>query len=56
MKCPIRPAACQVEPEVSSPFSTSTESVQPSLTKWYKSPTPIAPPPITNTLACVFMS
>ena len=33
MKWPINPAACQVEPEVSSPFSTSTESVHPSLTR-----------------------
>jgi hypothetical protein len=34
MKFEHRPAACQVEPLVSSPFSTSTTSLQPSLVRW----------------------
>ena len=28
------PAACQVEPEVSSFFSSSTQSVQPAFARW----------------------
>ena len=34
MKWGISPAACQVEPEVSSPFSTKTTSDHPSFVRW----------------------
>src|ERR1700730_4828764 len=49
-----RPAACQVEPAVSSARSSSTASVQPLSAKWYSVLTPTAPPPITTTRLCVF--
>jgi hypothetical protein len=50
------PAACQVEPEVSSSRSTSTTSSQPSFTRWYSVLQPTTPPPITTTRAWVFMA
>src|SRR5271168_192944 len=49
------PAACQVEPEVSSPFSIRTVSEQPSRARWYKRLAPIMPPPTTTTRAFVFI-
>lgn len=45
------PAACQVEPEVSSSRSSSSTSVQPINAKWYATLTPAMPPPMTTTLA-----
>src|SRR5690242_5738502 len=50
-----RPAACHVEPEVSSLRSSRTTSDQPFLTRAYSVPTPTTPPPITTTRACDFM-
>src|SRR5271154_6031325 len=49
------PAACQVEPAVSSARSSRTASVQPFKAKWYSVLTPTTPPPITTTRQCVFM-
>ena len=51
-----RPAACQVEPEVSSLRSSSTTSDQPFLVRWYSVATPTAPPPITTTRAWLFIA
>src|ERR1700733_1648919 len=51
----IPPAACQVEPAVSSLRSTSTTSVQPSSVRWYKTEAPTTPPPITTTCADGFI-
>src|ERR1700678_553592 len=45
------PAACQVEPEVSSSRSTRTMSVQPSFAKGYRTEQPTTPPPTTTTRA-----
>src|SRR5579862_7693478 len=50
------PAACQVEPAVSSSRSSSTASVQPSRVRWKRALQPTAPPPMTTTRACPFMS
>src|SRR4029453_169297 len=55
LKSGSRPAACQVEPEVSSLRSIRTTSDQPFLTRAYSVPTPTTPPPITTTRACDFM-
>src|SRR5271170_4907216 len=49
------PAACQVEPDVSSFFSTKIVSVQPSRARWYKRLAPIIPPPMTTMRAFVFI-
>src|SRR5438105_13030047 len=49
------PAACQVEPAVSSSRSSSTTSVQPSRARWYSALQPTAPPPMTTTRAWFFM-
>src|SRR5256885_10815469 len=49
------PAACQVEPAVSSSRSSSTTSVQPSRVRWYSALQPTAPPPMTTTRAWLFM-
>src|SRR6266849_3792035 len=49
------PAACQVEPAVSSSRSSSTASVQPSRVRWYSALQPTAPPPMTTTRAWLFM-
>src|SRR5438445_13505550 len=49
------PAACQVEPAVSSSRSSSTTSVQPSRVRWYSALQPTAPPPMTRTRAWLFM-
>ncbi len=54
MKWGIKPAACQVEPEVNSPFSTSTISSHPSFVRKYNNPAPRAPPPIITTRAYDF--
>src|SRR3546814_7182647 len=50
------PAACQVEPAVSSLRSSSTTSDQPRFARWYRALTPTTPPPITTTRAvsCMF--
>src|SRR6267154_1649339 len=48
------PAACQVEPQVSSPRSISSTSFQPALVRWYSTLAPTTPPPITTTLASLF--
>src|SRR3984885_8673743 len=45
------PAACQVEPAVSSLRSTGTTSVQPSSVRWYRTEAPTTPPPMTTTCA-----
>src|ERR1700687_5799059 len=50
------PAACQVEPAVSSSRSSSTASVQPSRVRWYSALQPTAPPPMTTTRAWLFMN
>src|ERR1700674_2484292 len=50
----IPPAACQVEPQVSSPRSISSASFQPALVRWYRTLAPTTPPPITTTLASLF--
>ena len=47
------PAACQVEPAVSSFFSNRTQSVHPALHKWYNDDAPTAPPPMITTRAVV---
>src|SRR5437763_15674542 len=49
------PAACQVEPAVSSSRSSSTTSVQPSRARWYSALQPTAPPPMTTTRAWLLM-
>src|SRR5580700_7320155 len=49
------PAACQVEPAVSSSRSSSTVSVHPSRARWYSALQPTAPPPMTTTRAWVFI-
>src|ERR671911_696426 len=54
LKSGNRPAACQVEPAVSSVRSTSTTSDQPLCARWYSVLTPTTPPPITTTRACVW--
>src|SRR3990172_5427887 len=54
MKLGHCPAACHVDPEVSSDFSIRIESVQPSSARWYRRPIPMAPPPTIATRACVF--
>ncbi len=45
------PAACQVDPAVSSARSSKTTSVKPLRAKWYSVLTPTTPPPITATRA-----
>ena len=47
------PAACQVDPAVSSFFSKRTQSVQPALARWYRADAPTAPPPMITTRAWV---
>src|SRR2546427_7282909 len=49
-----RPAACQVEPAVSSVRSISATSAQPFLVRGYSVLTPTTPPPMTRTRTCVF--
>src|SRR3954468_1949023 len=48
---PTRPAECHVDPCVSWYCSTSTESVQPSFARWYRTEQPMTPPPMTTALA-----
>src|SRR3990172_3311368 len=50
---PTRPAECHVEPQVSSPRSRRTTSVQPILVRWYPMLHPPTPPPMMTTCACV---
>ena len=45
------PAACHVEPLVSSSRSRRIASVQPRRARWYRVLTPAMPPPITTTRA-----
>src|SRR3954465_3593783 len=45
---PTSPAECQVEPCVSWYCSSSTESVQPSFARWFRTEHPPTPPPITT--------
>ena len=47
----IRPAACQVVPDVSWSRSSSTVSVHPRWPRWYAIDVPMMPPPITTTRA-----
>src|SRR6516162_7867712 len=49
------PAACQVEPAVSSSRSSNTTSLQPRRARWYSALQPTAPPPITTTRAWLFI-
>src|SRR5487761_2569573 len=50
------PAACHVEPDVSSARSISSTSFHPAFVKWYKTLAPTTPPPITTTRAWLLMS
>ena len=50
------PAACQVEPAVSSRRSSSMTSVQPAFVRWYSTLAPTTPPPMTTTWADDFTS
>src|SRR5437762_14331379 len=50
----IPPAACHVDPDVSSSRLTSTTSVQPARVRWYRTLAPTTPPPITATRTWVF--
>jgi hypothetical protein len=47
----ICPAACQLEPEVSSERSSSTTSFQPNLARWNRIEQPTTPPPTITTFA-----
>ena len=47
------PAACHVEPAVSSFFSSRTQSDHPIFARWYRVDTPKTPPPIITTRAVV---
>ena len=47
----IPPAACQVEPAVSSRRSRRIASVQPAFVRWYRTLAPTTPPPMTTTWA-----
>jgi len=55
LKVCMPPAACQVDPEVSSLFSRSSTSLQPILARWYNTLAPTTPPPMTTALAEAFM-
>src|SRR5579871_5134234 len=48
------PAACQVDPQVSSPRSIKSTSFQPALVRWYRTLHPTTPPPITTAFAWLF--
>src|SRR4029078_7905791 len=50
----IPPAACHVEPAVSSRRSSSITSVQPAFVRWYSTLAPTTPPPMTTTCVCCF--
>ena len=56
LKVCMPPAACQVEPEVSSLFSSSSTSRQPIFARWYSTLAPTTPPPMTTALAELFIS
>ena len=45
----IPPAACQVEPAVSSRARAASTSVQPAFVRWYSTLAPTTPPPMTTT-------
>lgn len=49
-----RRTACQVEPAVSSDFSSSTTSFMPPLARWYATLTPTHPPPMMTVSAVSF--
>src|ERR1700722_6957044 len=55
LKSGKRPAACQVEPAVSSERSSRTTSDQPFFVRGYSVLTPTPPPPITPPRACVLI-
>ena len=42
------PAACHVDPHVSSSRSRSSASVQPNFARWYNTEQPTTPPPMTT--------
>lgn len=46
--------ACQVDPAVSSDFSSSTTSFMPPLARWYAKLTPTHPPPMITVSAVSF--
>lgn len=48
------PTACQVDPAVSSDFSSSTTSFMPPLARWYAKLTPTHPPPMITVSAVSF--
>src|ERR1700716_241986 len=50
-KVTMRPAACQVVPEVSRSRSSRTMSFQPIRARWYATEVPMTPPPTTTTRA-----
>ena len=50
-KCVTIPAACHVDPLVSSPLSRSSTSVQPFRARWYAMLQPAMPPPTITTRA-----
>src|SRR5256885_4884452 len=52
LNCVTSPAAWQVDPLVSSSFSSSTTSRQPALARWYTTLVPVMPPPMTTARAC----
>src|SRR6202165_862127 len=51
LNCGARPSSGQVDPLVSSSFSTSTVSRQPAFARWYATLAPVMPPPMTTARA-----
>ena len=51
LKVVTRPAACAVDPLVSSPLSSSSTSLHPAFARWYATLHPVTPPPITTARA-----
>src|SRR5215469_7989339 len=50
-KVTMRPAACQVVPEVRRSRSSSTTSFHPMAARWYATEVPMIPPPTTTARA-----